>query len=457
MVFSVRSPPSSCEEMMQEIAESSVESILTGMDTPEYQAFRTSPERVSSFTSVATPPTTSNVGYEFNTGKEWLSSPTVSYGGVSTSWGNSFCESSDASAHFRVGRQLSNSGYSSGGKSSEEENTHNSFGSPYECTNVNRSDSGFSTTTGGNSAIPMGITTVMLRNIPNKYTRAGLLGALVDKGFDPTIDCNNLYLPMDANSGCNLGYAFLNFTSHEKAVEFMHRFDGVRLPSAGSRKVCSVVWANKQGLFQHSNPPVVDEGEYSVAGGLKQQRPLMTLDAGIGAVDESILGVGGGLLPMISPSSHQTPSNLTHPDLTSMTPTCKIFVGGLASNTSENDLIDYFQKFGPIKEASIVSNRQTGHSRGFGFCEFFTPDSVDRVQLAQSRKPHSINCRVVSVRPYNFNQLLVGGNGQGSFDEDHLVSAGGELQHPQMRFTFFMGQGGIHPCQPQPIDSFSSY
>lgn len=440
MVSTVRSPPSSCEAMMQEIAESSVESILTGMDTPEYQACRASPDRAMIYSAAATTPPTCNFGYDFSSGKEWLSSPTVSYGGMSTSWGNSFCES-EASSHFRVGRQISSSGYSSG-KSSPEEEINNSYGCLYGGANVNRSDSGYSSNTGGGSAVPMGITTVMLRNIPNKYTRTGLLGALVEKGFDPSVDCNNLYLPMDASSGCNLGYAFLNFTSHDKALEFMQQFDGVRLPSAGSRKVCSVVWANKQGLFQHSNPPIADDDCTSQAN-IKHRANMMTPDS----ADEGLLGGAGGLLPMVSPSNHQTPSNLTHPEI--MTPTCKIFVGGLASNTRENDLIDYFQRFGPIKEASIVANRQTGHSRGFGFCEFFTPDSVDRVQLAQAKKPHSINCRVVSVRPYNFNQLLVGGTGPGSFDEE---------DHPHMRFTFFMGQGGIHPSPPHQIDhSFTSY
>ena len=73
-------------------------------------------------------------------------------------------------------------------------------------------------------------TSVMLRNIPNKYTRSGLLTALTDEGFEAAKHCNNLYLPMDTASGCNLGYAFLNFHSHEEAQEFMKIFDGCRLP-----------------------------------------------------------------------------------------------------------------------------------------------------------------------------------------------------------------------------------
>lgn len=247
------------------------------------------------------------------------------------------------------------------------------------------------------------VTTVMLRNIPNKYTRTGLLAALVERGFDPTVDCNNLYLPMDAGSGCNLGYAFLNFTGHDKALGFMKQFDGCRLPSAGSRKVCSVVWANKQGLFQHSNPPTVKE--------------------------QTCPGIG----------------NVAGADETFKT--CKIFVGGLPVTTTEADLVEYFSKFGNVREASIVVNRHTGASRGFGFCEFVSPDAVDRVQASQAISPHSINCRVVSVRPYNLSQY-----GTPTGNDSVLMTSSGTSQ-PQTT-TFFMGNGMIH--YPNALGGYSS-
>ena len=326
----VTKPPFSCDAMMQEIAESSVESILTGIDTSE--TYGGVPD---------TPPSD-----ERSSNPGWFTPPNTEpiFGG-NASW--SFNERDSSAVHFKAQRQLSVTGANycmmSAGSGESTSDTD-------DC-EINRPISQAS------SPIPPGITTVMLRNIPNKYTRSGLLTALVERGFDPAgCDCNNLYLPMDAGSGCNLGYAFLNFTSHERALAFMQKFDGVRLPSAGSRKVCSVVWANKQGLFQHSNPPDMTSKDvcYDDPDAVSQLLPGTT---------------------------------------------CKIFVGGLPSSTTEEDLIEYFGKFGPIREASIVTNRQTGQSRGFGFCEFISPESVDHV--VQSKRPHSINCRVVSVRPYN--------------------------------------------------------
>ena len=219
------------------------------------------------------------------------------------------------------------------------------------------------------------ITTVMLRNIPNKYTRAGLLVALTEHGFDPAT-CNNLYLPMDTESGCNLGYAFLNFVSHGHALEFKTRFDGCRLPSSGSRKVCSVVWANKQGLFQFSNGPPAP--------------PLMPQ-------------LVSGMVP--APVAHQhllMECNSSQVRYHQLPPTdsAKIFIGGLPVSTTDADLYNYFSKFGPVKECNIIINRETGLSRGFGFVDFMYLESVRIVDEAQQRRPHVINCRVVSVRFY---------------------------------------------------------
>lgn len=329
---------------MQEIAEASVESILTGIDSPD-----------DPLPSPETPPTR-------DPRSEWFSPSGGSTPFSSKpSWSFSEAESNSSSQQPFNRREVSNSIYTP-------------------------SDQGSANDEHGAMAPPDACTTVMLRNIPNKYTRSGLLAALVERGFDPSSDCNNLYLPMDASSGCNLGYAFLNFTTHEKALSFMKQFDGCRLPSAGSRKVCSVVWANKQGLFQHSNPPTSKEQT-----------------------------VPGAFNPLVSEGI----------------PTCKIFVGGLPVTTTEADLVEYFSSYGLVREASIVINRQTGASRGFGFCEFTAPEAVELVQLAQSGKPHSINCRVVSVRPYNSTSQVPTDYGSQPIEQPATM-------------TFLMGNGMIH-------------
>jgi len=52
----------------------------------------------------------------------------------------------------------------------------------------------------------------------------------------------------------------------------------------------------------------------------------------------------------------------------------KLFVGGLAWATNDDSLRDAFAKFGEVTEAKVITDRETGRSRGFGFVTF-TDDS----------------------------------------------------------------------------------
>ena len=48
----------------------------------------------------------------------------------------------------------------------------------------------------------------------------------------------------------------------------------------------------------------------------------------------------------------------------------KLFVGGLAWATNDESLSAAFQEFGPVSEAQVILDRDTGRSRGFGFVTF---------------------------------------------------------------------------------------
>ena len=47
----------------------------------------------------------------------------------------------------------------------------------------------------------------------------------------------------------------------------------------------------------------------------------------------------------------------------------RIYVGGLPYQTTEQDLIDLFEQAGQVAEASVITDRHTGQSKGFGFVE----------------------------------------------------------------------------------------
>ncbi len=54
----------------------------------------------------------------------------------------------------------------------------------------------------------------------------------------------------------------------------------------------------------------------------------------------------------------------------------KLFVGGLSWGTKEDDLQGAFAKFGEITHVKIITDRETGRSRGFGFVSFANGDDA---------------------------------------------------------------------------------
>lgn len=60
----------------------------------------------------------------------------------------------------------------------------------------------------------------------------------------------------------------------------------------------------------------------------------------------------------------------------------KLYVGNLSFQTQESDLREHFNQFGEVVSASIVSDRDTGRSRGFGFVEMGTEDEGRAAQNA---------------------------------------------------------------------------
>jgi hypothetical protein len=105
-------------------------------------------------------------------------------------------------------------------------------------------------------------TTVMLRNLPNNYSRAMMLELIDKEGFAGLYDF--IYLPIDFKSRASLGYCFINLVNHEAASRFRATFDGYSDWILPSRKVCGISWSGPhQGLEAHieryRNSPVMHE------------------------------------------------------------------------------------------------------------------------------------------------------------------------------------------------------
>lgn len=56
----------------------------------------------------------------------------------------------------------------------------------------------------------------------------------------------------------------------------------------------------------------------------------------------------------------------------------KVFVGGLAWETQKDTMSKYFEQFGEILEAVVITDKATGRSKGYGFVTFREPDAAMR-------------------------------------------------------------------------------
>ena len=55
----------------------------------------------------------------------------------------------------------------------------------------------------------------------------------------------------------------------------------------------------------------------------------------------------------------------------------KLFVGSLSWNTTDEGLLQAFEAFGEVTEAKVITDRETGRSRGFGFVTFVEGEAAD--------------------------------------------------------------------------------
>ncbi|GJM86892.1 hypothetical protein PR202_ga02792 [Eleusine coracana subsp. coracana] len=79
----------------------------------------------------------------------------------------------------------------------------------------------------------------------------------------------------------------------------------------------------------------------------------------------------------------------------------KVFVGGLAWETPSEGLREHFQVYGEILEAVVITDRETGRSKGYGFVIFRDPEAAQRA--VQNPNPviagRRANCNIASMGP----------------------------------------------------------
>lgn len=83
-----------------------------------------------------------------------------------------------------------------------------------------------------------------------------------------------------------------------------------------------------------------------------------------------------------------------------------IFVGNLSFNSSEQDIRSLFEAYGTVDRVNIVTDRETGQPRGFGFVEMSNDAEGDRAIAA-------VNGHEIGGRALNVNEARPKGEGGG--------------------------------------------
>ena len=81
----------------------------------------------------------------------------------------------------------------------------------------------------------------------------------------------------------------------------------------------------------------------------------------------------------------------------------KIYVGNLPYKVKDSDLLDMFSEYGEVLSATVITDRMSGRSKGFGFVEFEDDAAADAAIEAMNGK--EVEGRALTVneaRPKTF-------------------------------------------------------
>src|SRR5689334_19239428 len=88
----------------------------------------------------------------------------------------------------------------------------------------------------------------------------------------------------------------------------------------------------------------------------------------------------------------------------------KLFVAGLPFDVDDQELHDIFSEQGTVASAKIITDRETGKSRGFGFVEY--PDEAHAQAAIKAYDGAELSGKVITVK-VAIDKPRTGGPGQG--------------------------------------------
>lgn len=299
-------------------------------------------------------------------------------------------------------------------------------------------------------------TTIMLRNIPNKITREALMEVLENKGYKAKY--NFLYLPIDFNSKCNVGYAFINFVTPTECAGFFSAFDKQKskdlFPGYSSSKTAVVDYARIQGRDNNlenmkntgfmeklhkrpeGQPKFWDDqgkemsfekifGKEGRGSDKKKTQTPTAFDPNLAALYGYYPGSPFGMFPpMMYPPVPQTPAggdssehklNALLPKATSNT---MQMLRNVPKTITRQELMDVVDKDfkGKYDFLYIPDDAAEGGNRGFAFLNFESKEQAEKfVEKFNEKSPKEVfgvggeedmNCKVVNAKLNSIDKTI---------------------------------------------------
>ena len=92
--------------------------------------------------------------------------------------------------------------------------------------------------------------------------------------------------------------------------------------------------------------------------------------------------------------------------------TKRIYVGNLSYQTTENDLSALFEQCGQVESVNIITDRDTGRSKGFAFVEMANDDAEKAIAQLNGQE---IGGRALTVNEARPREERSGGGGRGGY------------------------------------------
>jgi len=101
----------------------------------------------------------------------------------------------------------------------------------------------------------------------------------------------------------------------------------------------------------------------------------------------------------------------------------KLYVGNLSYGIDSSALEQLFAQFGTVSSAQVISDRETGRSKGFGFVEMSSDDEATKAIAEMNGKQH--DGRALTVNEARPREERGGGGGGGGYGGGRGGGGGG--------------------------------